>query len=270
MEKNTAENTSILSGVKPVHELIATSPELIDTVYVRRGARGDAAAIVDAARAAHVRFKLVDPHELSRLTRQTDDAACGTGSDDPVRHQGVVARLCSSPGIGWTDLLTRAADAPLPLIIMADHILDPGNLGTIVRTLYALGGAGLVVPKDRSAYLGPIARRAAAGAMERLPIARVTNLGRSLDEAAKTGFTIYGAAWEPGKSRNLYATEVRLPAVLVLGGEEAGIREHVAKRCDVLLHIPMHRDFDSLNVAQAGAICIAEFAHRHFNLSEEQ
>jgi 23S rRNA (guanosine2251-2'-O)-methyltransferase len=141
-------------------------------------------------------------------------------------------------------------------------VRDPGNLGTLARTLYALGGAGLVVPKNNSAFLGAGARRAAAGALEKLPVSRVVNLSRALDEAADAGWHIYGAAFTE-TSTSIYDATLRLPAILVLGSEESGIRHQVAERCEKMLHIPMRRDFDSLNVAQAGAICVAECARQN-------
>ena len=130
-------------------------------------------------------------------------------------------------------------------------------MGTLCRTLYALGGAGLLLPRHNSAYLGPAARRAAAGALEHLPVAQVTNLAHALDSAEEAGLTIYGAGGSPGpNSLNAFADNMRLPAVLVLGNEDKGLRPGVAKRCAHMLRIPLARPFDSLNVAQAGAVLL--------------
>lgn len=135
--------------------------------------------------------------------------------------------------------------------------IDPGNVGTLCRTLYALGGAGLLLPRHNSAYLGPAARRAAAGALEHLPVAQVTNLAHALDSAEEAGLTIYGAGGAPGpNSLDAFADGMRLPAVLVLGNEDKGLRPGVAKRCAHMLRIPLARPFDSLNVAQAGAVLL--------------
>lgn len=247
MQDNSAPSgDAVLPGLKPVLELLESDPARIDTILLRRGRRSaDTDRIMDMCRVAHVRFALVDAPALDKLY---------SGA-----HQGVVARLYEAGYIEMEELLQLAPDAPLPLIIALDQVQDPGNAGTLARSLYALGGAGLIVPRHNAAYLGASAQRASAGALSKLPVTRVTNLARALDEAAEAGFTIYGAALGEG-SLNAFATELRTPCVLVLGNEDKGIRPNVAKRCDALLHIPMLREFDSLNVAQAGALLMGCFA----------
>lgn len=243
------DELAILSGIKPVLELLEREPERIDTVLLRKGHRSkDTDRILDLCRAAKVRFNLTDAQGLERLC--------------PAGHQGVVARLFEAGFEEFSTLLEKAMEAPLPLILVLDQVQDPGNAGTLARTLYAMGGAGLVIPRHNGAYLGAGARRAAAGALERLPVAKVMNLSRALDEARDAGFQIYGAATEEG-SIDVFTTPLHTPALLVLGNEDHGIRPQVAKRCHQMIHIPMLRDFDSLNVAQAGGILIGCFARQH-------
>ena len=187
-------------------------------------------------------------------------------------HQGVIARVFDAGFAEFGDILRDAPDAPLPLIVALDQVQDPGNVGTLARTLYAMGAAGLVVVRHGGAALGGAAARAAAGALEKLPVTKVTNLARALDEADEAGYTIYAAGGtapdtdsKPGSAPlNPFTAQLRTPAVLVLGNEDTGIRPNVAKRCHFTLSIPMARDFDSLNVAQAGAILVGCFtARRH-------
>lgn len=214
--------------------------------------------------------------------RATDDATDAATDDDHAArtgrapqashssHQGVIARVFDAGFAEFGDILRDAPDAPLPLIVALDQVQDPGNVGTLARTLYALGAAGLVVVRHGGAALGGAAARAAAGALEKLPVAKVTNLARALDEADEAGYTIYAAGGaapdadgKPGSGpRNPFTEPLRTPAVLVLGNEDSGIRPNVAKRCHFTLSIPMARDFDSLNVAQAGAILVGCFAAR--------
>jgi 23S rRNA (guanosine2251-2'-O)-methyltransferase len=132
-------------------------------------------------------------------------------------------------------------------------------MGALARSLHALGGVGLIVPRHNSAYLGPGALRASAGALNYLPVCRAANLGRALEEAREAGIRVYGAALPPD-STNALTAKILTPAVLVLGNEQKGLRPGVARHCDELLHIPMRRGFDSLNVAQAGAMLLACFA----------
>ena len=247
MTDNFTEQKNFLPGLKPVLELLERDPGRVDMVYVRKGrAGGESGRVLDACRAAGVRFSLMPGEALTRLA-------------GGAVHQGVMARLRDSALVSWPELLKQAVDAPLPLLVALDQVQDPGNAGTLARTLYALGGAGLVLPRHNSAFLGPGAQRAAAGALERLPVAQVVNLARAVDEAAEAGFAVY-AARSSAQSVNALHTPLRLPALLVLGNEGRGVRPGVAKRCEADLAVPFLRDFDSLNVAQAGAILISCFA----------
>lgn len=246
----TPEPQTVLCGVKPVLELLESDPARVDEVYLRKGERVEAGRILDLCRAHRIRFNLCEGRDLERLV----------GPD--TRHQGVAARLLATALVEFSDLLMKVADAPLPLLVALDQVQDPGNLGTLARTLYAMGGAGLILPKHNAANIGPGAHRAAAGALERLPVCRVTNLSRALDEAEEAGLFIVGAASGEG-SQSLYEVKLRFPMLLVLGNEEHGVRLQVGKRCHAMLHIPMRRDFDSLNVAQAGAVFISECARIH-------
>ncbi|MEG2172894.1 MAG: 23S rRNA (guanosine(2251)-2'-O)-methyltransferase RlmB [Desulfovibrionaceae bacterium] len=247
---HTSQDTanSVLPGVKPVLELLESAPERIDVLLVKKGLRSaETTKILTLCREKQVRFSLVESPALDRL--------CAAS------HQGVIARLIGTELTSFADMLAQVAEAPLPIIVALDQVQDAGNVGTLARTLYALGGAGLVVPRHNSAYLGGGAKKAAAGALEYLPVAQVANLGHALDEAEETGFTIYGA--ELGHdSVNAFTAPLATPAVLVLGNEDKGLRPGVRKRCSQMLHIPQARTFDSLNVAQAGGILLALFAMR--------
>ena len=237
MPGNSDEQKNLLPGLKPVLELLKCDPDRVDAVYVRKGrAGGESGRVLDACRAAGVRFSLVPDDALARLAGR-------------AAHQGVVARLRDGAVLPWPELLARAAGAPLPLLVALDQVQDPGNAGTLARTLYALGGAGLVLPRHNSAFLGP----------ERLPVAQVVNLARAVDEAAEAGFAVY-AARKSADSLNALHAPLRLPAMLVLGNEDKGVRPGVLKRCEADLAVPFLRDFDSLNVAQAGAILVSCFA----------
>ncbi len=244
-----ASPTPLLPGLKPVLELLHDDPQRIDHLFCKKGLRGrEIAEIQDCCRRAGIRYTLMEPQALDRLCR--DAGATETA------HQGVVARLCVTSFQPLEKLLADAVRAPLPMLFALDQVQDPGNVGTLCRTLYALGCAGVILPRHNSAYLGPAARRSAAGALERLPVARVTNLARALDEAEEAGFAIYGAGLRQD-SLNAFERAPVLPAVVVLGNEEKGLRPGVAKRCAQMVHIPFARPFDSLNVAQAGGILAA-------------
>lgn len=248
-----SNDTFLQPGIKPVTELLQTSPEKVDAVFVRKGRKGkETGLILDLCRKANVRFSLVDDTQLDRLWSG--------------RHQGVIARLFATGFTDFEDLLALAVNEPLPLIVALDQVQDPGNAGALARTLYALGGAGLVVPRHNGVYLGAAAARVAAGALDKLAVAKAANLAQALDAALDAGYTVYGAdsaaalSQPGGTAENVFDFVPRLPAVLVLGSEEGGLRPIIRKRCSAFLSIPFAREFDSLNVAQAGAVIISAFA----------
>ncbi len=245
-DAGTDPRTDLVPGRKPVLELLRADPARVDSVLVQQGARGpEPAEVMALCRELRIRFRHVPKADLDRLY--------------PGNHQGVLARTAAMAFVELDDLLAAAPSAPLPLVVALDQVQDPGNVGALARTLYALGGAGLVLPKDRSAFVGPAVAKVSAGAIHRLPVCRVTNMARALDQCAEALFTVYGS-WAGQGALDAFAARLDTPAVLVLGNEEKGIRPNVAKRCAYGLAIPMARAFDSLGVAQAGAILMAAFA----------
>ncbi|MDR3320245.1 MAG: RNA methyltransferase [Desulfovibrio sp.] len=262
--QDTFDKTPVLPGVKPVLELLSRDPGRIDLVYCKKGLRShEALEAQKLCRQNGLRFTLVEQAVLDHMCR---DARRGKTA---VAHQGLVARLTPSAYCRLDEMLSSVTDAPLPLALALDQVQDPGNVGSLARTLYALGGAGIILPLHNSAHLGPAAHKAAAGALEHMPLARVANLGHALDKAEERGFVIYGTGCGEKSvgqfTRNAFAEHLRLPAVLAFGNEQKGLRPGVAKRCTCLLHIPTARDFDSFNVAQAGAILLGLAAARHAN-----
>jgi 23S rRNA (guanosine2251-2'-O)-methyltransferase len=245
--KNTSDSQELLTpGRKPVLELLRARPEGVDTVFLADDAPG-LGDILALCRDAGVRFRKVRRAELDRMF--------------PGNHQGVAARLRRRELVDLATLLDGARRCPFPLILALDQVQDPGNVGTLARTLLALGGAGLLFPKDRTAFMGAAAAKAAAGALDRLPLCQVVNLARALDTCADAGFAIYGSA-AGDESTELFSASLDFPAVLILGNEEKGMRPNVGKRCSQMLSIPMHGGFDSLNVAQAGAMIMTEMLRR--------
>lgn len=174
-------------------------------------------------------------------------------------HQGVVAKITQVPLISLEDLIEKTYAAPLPLLVVLDMIQDVGNFGTLARTLYALGAGGVIFPRHNSVTPTTAAIKASAGALCRIPLTLVSNVARTLQTLKEHAFHIYGTACK-SESCNIFTTELVLPAVLVLGNEEKGVRPLVLKNCDTVLHIPMQYGFDSINIAQCGALCAGLFA----------
>lgn len=241
---------NVIMGRKPVRELLEQRPDTVEQVVVRQGVKGqDIQELTEACARAGVRCRFLPAEALDRLV--------------PHCRQGVAAFVLEKGFVELAELLAAARDAPLPVILALDQVQDPGNVGALARTLLALGGGGLLVPRHHGARLGGAASRASAGALERLPVHQGVNLAHDLDACDEAGFTIYKADAAP-QGDNLFAATIAFPAVLVLGGEEKGVRPVVAKRCHASLRIPMPGGFDSLNVAQAGAVILGQMARQAF------
>ncbi|QGY39312.1 23S rRNA (guanosine(2251)-2'-O)-methyltransferase RlmB [Pseudodesulfovibrio cashew] len=247
-EKGKKEGKTYVVGNNPVRELLEGDPARVDFVAFRKGRRDKGLEeILELCRTKNVPFKSVSAQDLDHMYRGN--------------HQGIAARCAALSYTPLHTLLETGAEAPLPLIVILDQVQDTGNVGVLGRTLYALGGAGLVVCQHHGAYLGAGAVRASAGALNMLPVAKAGNLASAVKDCVNYGYTVYGAQLGSG-SEDAYTVDLDTPAALVLGNEEKGIRPGVAKHCHHFLHVPFRREFDSLNVAQAGAILISEFARR--------
>ena len=173
-----------------------------------------------------------------------------SGRDD---HQGVVG-LRESFAYAHLDTILQNRNAHVlhDLIVILDSVVDPQNLGSIIRSAHCLGANGVIIPTDRAASVTPAVIKVSAGSAEKLPVARVTNLSQVIDELKDKGFWIFGADARDGKALN--EQDFNCPVVLVLGSEAKGIRPLVKKKCDFLVTIPMAGNFDSFNVAVAAGI----------------
>ena len=151
-------------------------------------------------------------------------------------------------------LLEAASKIESPLLVVLDQVQDPGNLGAIIRSAHALGAAGLILTRNRSASVTRGAVRSSAGASELVRIARVTNLARCLDSLREADYRVLGAAGDAGTP--LVEIDWRGPCAMVLGNESRGLRRLTREHCDQLFSIPMAAEFDSLNVSASAAIAL--------------
>jgi 23S rRNA (guanosine2251-2'-O)-methyltransferase len=149
--------------------------------------------------------------------------------------------------------------------MVLDGVTDPQNLGALIRSAHALGAHGVVLPKDRAAGITPLVTKAAAGALEHCPIARVTNLSRAVDQMKENGIWTVALAADGDKA--LGDIDLKEPTALVLGSEGAGVRPLVRKTCDHVARIPMGGQVGSLNVSAAGAISLYEVARQRASSS---
>lgn len=237
-----------IEGRHPVQEALR-SGRPIHRVVLERGAGGPAiAAIRYAARAAGVPVVEVGPEALARMSRTQ-------------RAQGVIALAAARGYVTLEDLLAAAEASGRPaLFFCLDGIEDPQNLGAILRVADGCGAHGVVIPRRRSAGLGPGTARASAGAVEHVPVARVANLTHALETLKARGAWVAGA--DAGGDLDYQDHDWTLPTAVVIGAEGAGLGRLVRERCDVLLRIPMAGRLASLNAAAACAVLGFEAARQ--------
>ncbi len=190
---------------------------------------------------------VIDEVEPKRLAQMTKGAI----------HQGVAAQVAPYEYLDLDALMTQAQAATTqPVIVVADGITDPHNLGAIIRTIEAIGAQGLVIPQRRAAGVTSTVMKVAAGALENLAIARVVNLARALEQLKQAGFWIYGTAGEA--SQSITETDFAAATVLVVGAEGDGLGITTQKHCDVLVSIPLSGKTPSLNASVATGMTLYE------------
>lgn len=166
------------------------------------------------------------------------------------------------------DAVAAQAKASSGILVALDQVVDPQNLGSILRAAAAFGAAGVLFTKDRSSPLTEAAQRVSVGASEIVPHVVVTNLVRELQRLKQQGFWVAGASLA-ADAQPLDEVEVPTPTVLVMGSEHSGLRRLVAENCDLLVKIPMRGEIQSLNVGQAAAILLYELQRRAAAASSE-
>ena len=172
-------------------------------------------------------------------------------------HQGVIAMVAAHSYATLDDILNRAKErGEAPLIVICDELSDPHNLGAIIRTAECAGAHGVVIPKRRSVGLTAIVGKASAGALEYMPVARVTNITNAIKELKERGVWVFGTAADGDTA--LYQADLKAPAAIVIGNEGDGMSRLVAESCDLKVSIPMKGRISSLNASAAAAILLYE------------
>lgn len=177
-------------------------------------------------------------------------------------HQGVVA-VTSAKQYNDLDDVVAAKRGQFSLIVVLDGVEDPHNLGAILRTADAAGADGVVIPERRAAGVTPTVTKASAGASEHLPIAKVTNIGRTLEELKSKNLWIVGL--DERAAQNYDSLDYKMDCAIVLGAEGKGVHELVRKKCDFLISIPMLGKVPSLNVSVAAGVVLYEIVRQRLN-----
>ncbi|OBI05832.1 23S rRNA (guanosine(2251)-2'-O)-methyltransferase RlmB [Mycobacterium sp. E2462] len=246
-QKRTDEAETVL-GRNPVLECLRAGVPAT-ALYVALGAEADERLTESVARAADLGISILEVPRTD-LDRMTNNHL----------HQGIALQVPPYSYAHPDDLLAAATGAPPALLVALDNISDPRNLGAIVRSVAAFGGHGVLIPQRRSASVTAVAWRTSAGAAARLPVARATNLTRTLKDWADHGLRVVGL--DAGGDTALDDIDGADPVVLVVGSEGKGLSRLVRQTCDEVVSIPMAGHAESLNASVAAGVVLAEIARQ--------
>ena len=236
----------LIFGVNPVRESLQGSRGAFN-LYVQVSATDH--RVEKIIRLAEERGVAVHRREKTDLTRM-----CASS-----HHQGIALEVEPFRYAELEDLLASIdSSGSVGFLLVLDGILDPHNLGALIRSAACAGADGVVIPRDRACGVTAAAEKASAGAIETIPVAQVTNIAQTLEVLKKGGYWVYGLAGEV--SQPLYDAKFTGNSALVIGGEGEGIRPLVRKQCDVIMSIPQYGGVSSLNASVAGGIALFEMA----------
>ena len=232
-----SEPENLIVGRNPIREALRSGRDLEKLLVARGDLSGTAREIVSEARERHITVQTVDRSRLDELCRN---------------HQGMVAFASAYRYYDVEDMLADAEErGEKPFLIVLDGVTDPQNLGAIIRTAACVGAHGVIVPQRRAVGLTPSAVKASAGAIEKIKLARVTNLSRTLDMLKEKGLWLYAADMSGEHYRKV---DFSGAVALVIGSEGDGISRLTLEKCDYRVSLPMSGAIDSLNASVAAGI----------------
>jgi 23S rRNA (guanosine2251-2'-O)-methyltransferase len=236
-----------LTGIHAVKEALEAG-RAFDRIVIARGRQDTRVEeIVRLARGHNVAVRFEERSQLDRLADSKD-------------HQGVVGLVAARAAAGLEDILDAAnkgvGRGEQGLIVLLDGVEDPHNLGAIIRTSLAAGAHGVVIPERRAAALTDTVARASAGAIAHLPVAKITNLARTMEELKEAGYWLVGL--DERADRDYTQVDYTSPIGIVLGGEGQGLHELTRKRCDFVVSLPTTGRVKSLNVSVAAGVVLFE------------
>ena len=237
--------TEILYGIHPVSEALKAGRRDIFKLYVtKENISKRIGKLLELAEFLKIPIENPNSLHLKKLS--------GTS-----QNQGIGAKVGPYPLVKFTELLSGIRDVKEnPCILLLDNIMDPRNLGALIRTALCIDADAVIIPKDRSARPTPTVSKASAGALEHIRLVRVTNMVNTIKDLKKNG--IWVAGMDRTSEKSIFNNDLTVPVAIVVGGEESGIRPLVKKHCDYLMSIPQFGPVDSLNASVAGAVVMYE------------
>ena len=234
-----------VAGRNAVRELLK-SGRSVDKIYVKQGGR-EGSIVVIVAEAVNRKIPVIETTQ-DKLSQMAGGA----------HHQGVVALAAEKQYTDVEGILRIAKErGEMPLIVIADGIEDPQNLGALIRCAECAGAHGIIIPKRRAVGLTPIVAKASAGAIEHMAVAKVTNLADTIEKLKKEGIWVFAA--EAGGTP-YYEADFKVPAAIVLGSEGFGVGRLIKERADMTVSIPMYGQVNSLNVSAAASVILCHAA----------
>ena len=230
-----------VEGRKAVYELLKTDKE-IDKILVQKDLKDEASKrLVNVIRSNKVKIQVVDKYVIDK-------------ESESKRSQGFIAYVSNYKYFEIEDILNDVKDKD-GFIVILNEIMDPHNLGSIIRVCECAGVDGIVIGKDRSASVSDTVMRISEGALNHIKVARVTNVNQTIDLLKDNGFWVYGA--EAGGS-DIYKTNLKGKLCLVIGGEDSGVKRLIKEKCDGIVSIPMFGKINSLNASVACGVAVYE------------
>jgi 23S rRNA (guanosine2251-2'-O)-methyltransferase len=235
------EHANLVVGRHPVLEALKAGRPINKILVSEASEGGSLIEILGKARAAGVVVQSVPKAHLQKIAG--------------ANHQGIVAYVAPREYVDLDTVLTRNTGQP-PLVVLLDEVEDPYNFGAILRTCEAVGAQGVVIPKRRAVPLTDTVAKAAAGAVEYVPVARVANLVQAMERLKEAGYWIVGA--DVGGESLYTEVDLRGPIGVVIGAEGKGLSRLVKEHCDFLVRLPMKGQLQSLNASVAAGILLYE------------
>ena len=230
-----------IEGRNSVYELLKTDKE-IDKILVQKDLKDDASKrLINIIRSNRVKVQLVDKYVIEK-------------ESESKRNQGFIAYVSDYKYFDLEDVIDACADKD-GLVVVLNEILDPHNLGSIIRVCECAGVDGIIIGKDRSASVSDTVMRISAGALNHIKVAKVTNINTAIDKLKENGFWVYGAELGGG---NIYKSNLTGKICLVIGGEDSGVKRLTKEKCDGVISIPMFGKVNSLNASVACGVAVFE------------
>ncbi|WP_099223721.1 23S rRNA (guanosine(2251)-2'-O)-methyltransferase RlmB [Listeria costaricensis] len=242
-----------IGGRNPVLEVLRSERD-VHKVYIAEGSqKGVMKQIIGLAKEKKVEIRFVPKAKIDKVV---------SGA-----HQGVAAQIAAYQYFELEDLFQKAEEKQEdPFFIILDELEDPHNLGSIMRTADAVGAHGIIIPKRRSVSLTQTVAKASTGAIEYVPVVRVTNISQTIEKLQKRGVWVFGT---DAKGSSDYRTmDASLPLAVVIGSEGFGMSRLVREKCDFLIHLPMVGKVTSLNASVAASLLLYEVYRKRFPLGE--